>query len=81
MDASAATNSAEPGPSSELRLNGASEDPNRSGSGQNSTARYKLIAPAKLPISRLPRITIPPGLSPTSFLESPVLLSNMKVSE
>ncbi|XP_068484707.1 probable WRKY transcription factor 20 isoform X2 [Phaseolus vulgaris] len=70
---------AEPGPSSELRLNGASEDPNRSGSGQNLTARYKLIAPAKLPISRSPCITIPPGLSPTSFLESPVLLSNMKV--
>ncbi|XP_014504899.1 probable WRKY transcription factor 20 isoform X1 [Vigna radiata var. radiata] len=79
MDASAATTSAEPRPSSELCLNGASEDPNRGGPGQNSTARYKLIAPAKLPISRSPCITIPPGLSPTSFLESPVLLSNMKV--
>ncbi|XP_054797804.1 probable WRKY transcription factor 20 isoform X2 [Prosopis cineraria] len=42
-------------------------------------ARYKLMSPAKLPISRSPCITIPPGLSPTSFLESPVLLSNMKV--
>ncbi|CAJ1971479.1 unnamed protein product [Sphenostylis stenocarpa] len=79
MDASAATSSAEPSPSSELRLNGASQDPNRTGPVQNSTARYKLIAPAKLPISRSPCITIPPGLSPTSFLESPVLLSNMKV--
>ncbi|CAH8381817.1 unnamed protein product [Eruca vesicaria subsp. sativa] len=41
-------------------------------------ARYKLMSPAKLPISRSPCITIPPGLSPTSFLESPVLLSNIK---
>lgn len=40
-------------------------------------ARYKLMSPPKLPISRSTCITtIPPGLSPTSFLESPVLLSN-----
>ena len=74
------TNSGEPRSSSVLQNTGASEDPNRSGSGQNSMARYKLMSPAKLPISRSPCITIPPGLSPTSFLESPVLLSNMKVS-
>lgn len=43
-------------------------------------ARYKLMSPAKLPISRSPCIMIPPGLSPSSFLESPVLLSNVKVS-
>ncbi|KAI3418130.1 uncharacterized protein J3R85_014001 [Psidium guajava] len=42
-------------------------------------ARYKLMSPAKLPISRSACITIPPGLSPTSFLESPVLLSSTKV--
>ncbi|XP_020206545.1 probable WRKY transcription factor 20 isoform X2 [Cajanus cajan] len=78
MDA-ATTNAGSPRPSSELQLNGASEDPNRSGLGQNSSARYKLMSPAKLPISRSPCITVPPGLSPTSFLESPVLLSNMKV--
>ncbi|CAK8565733.1 unnamed protein product [Lathyrus sativus] len=48
-------------------------------SGNTSGARYKLMSPAKLPISRSPVLTIPPGLSPTSFLESPVLLSNMKV--
>ncbi|CAI8596688.1 unnamed protein product [Vicia faba] len=48
-------------------------------SGNTSGARYKLMSPAKLPISRSPILTIPPGLSPTSFLESPVLLSNMKV--
>ncbi|KAA8527040.1 hypothetical protein F0562_008731 [Nyssa sinensis] len=48
-----------------------------SSSGSNS-AKYKLMSPAKLPISRSTCITIPPGLSPTSFLESPVLLSNMK---
>ncbi|TQD91116.1 hypothetical protein C1H46_023291 [Malus baccata] len=43
-------------------------------------AKYKLMSPAKLPISRSPCLTIPHGLSPTSFLESPVLLSNMKFS-
>lgn len=42
-------------------------------------AKYKLMSPAKLPISRSPCITIPPGLSPTSFLDSPVLLTNLKV--
>jgi len=59
---------------------GTLNDPNRTVSGQNSMARYKLMSPAKLPISRSPCITIPAGYSPTSLLESPVLLSNMKVS-
>ncbi|KAM7498962.1 hypothetical protein LguiA_023376 [Lonicera macranthoides] len=54
-------------------------DPNSdSVAGGSNGARYKLMSPAKLPISRSPCITIPPGLSPTSFLESPVLLSNIK---
>ncbi|KAH7544477.1 hypothetical protein JRO89_XS15G0172600 [Xanthoceras sorbifolium] len=48
------------------------------GGGGGGGARYKLMSPAKLPISRAACITIPPGLSPTSFLESPVLLSNVK---
>ncbi|KAG5546667.1 hypothetical protein RHGRI_018738 [Rhododendron griersonianum] len=48
-----------------------------SGAG-SSSAKYKLFSPAKLPISRSPCITIPPGLSPSSFLESPILLSNLK---
>ncbi|GAA0183156.1 DNA-binding transcription factor [Lithospermum erythrorhizon] len=43
-----------------------------------SAAKYKLMSPEKLPISRSPCITIPAGLSPSSFLESPVLLSNIK---
>ncbi|EPS60712.1 hypothetical protein M569_14089, partial [Genlisea aurea] len=46
--------------------------------GSISGAKYKLMSPAKLPISRSTCITIPPGLSPTSFLESPVLLSYIK---
>ncbi|KAI4320824.1 hypothetical protein MLD38_034269 [Melastoma candidum] len=50
-----------------------------SAAGGGAGARYKLMSPAKLPISRSPCMTIPPGLSPTSFLESPVLLSNVKV--
>ncbi|KAI3456840.1 hypothetical protein Pfo_013503 [Paulownia fortunei] len=48
------------------------------GGGSSNGARYRLMSPAKLPISRSTCITIPPGLSPTSFLESPVLLSNIK---
>ncbi|XP_021595661.1 probable WRKY transcription factor 20 isoform X1 [Manihot esculenta] len=70
---------------SELRLCGASDpgDPtlresDAAGAASSGGARYKLMSPAKLPISRSPCITIPPGLSPTSFLESPVLLSNVK---
>ncbi|WCJ33040.1 WRKY family transcription factor family protein [Euphorbia peplus] len=58
---------------SDLRLS--SGDPPRH---HSDSARYKLMSPAKLPISRSPCMTIPPGLSPTSFLESPVLLSNVK---
>ncbi|GMJ11543.1 hypothetical protein like AT4G26640 [Hibiscus trionum] len=50
-----------------------------SASASSGGARYKLVAPAKLPISRSACITIPPGLSPSSFLESPVLLSDFKV--
>ncbi|KAL2456647.1 putative WRKY transcription factor 20 [Forsythia ovata] len=46
--------------------------------GVTNGAKYRLMSPAKLPISRSTSITIPPGLSPTSFLESPVLLSNIK---
>lgn len=44
-----------------------------------SGARYKTMSPARLPISREPCLTIPPGFSPSSLLESPVLLTNMKV--
>nr|WFL37659.1 WRKY transcription factor 7 [Crocus sativus] len=43
-----------------------------------SDPRYKLMSPARLPISRSPCVTIPPGLSPTALLESPVLLTNIK---
>ncbi|CAN4102647.1 unnamed protein product [Withania somnifera] len=48
------------------------------GGGSNGGAKYKLMTPSMLPISRSACITIPPGLSPSSFLESPVLLSNIK---
>ncbi|KAK9151357.1 hypothetical protein Syun_009666 [Stephania yunnanensis] len=52
----------------------------RPSSGAGSTAaKYKLMSPARLPISRSPCLTIPPGFSPTSLLDSPVLLSNIKV--
>ncbi|KAK9268201.1 hypothetical protein L1049_010644 [Liquidambar formosana] len=45
----------------------------------SNVSRYKLMSPAKLPISRSPCLTIPPGVSPSSLLDSPVLLSNVKV--
>lgn len=46
----------------------------------SNVSRYKLMSPAKLPISRAPpSLTIPPHFSPSSLLDSPVLLSNMKV--
>ncbi|CAH9108006.1 unnamed protein product [Cuscuta europaea] len=47
----------------------------RCAAGSNCGARYKLMSPAKLPIARSSGISVPPGLSPTSLVESPVLLS------
>ncbi|KAH9328928.1 hypothetical protein KI387_001036, partial [Taxus chinensis] len=45
----------------------------------SNTARFKAMPPSSLPIPRSPCLTIPPGLSPTTFLDSPVLLSNCLV--
>lgn len=75
------------GPHAPRRSSDAADDRGRTGCLRNSGpqdpggrgARYKLMSPAKLPISRSACVAVPPGLSPTSFLESPVLLSNMKV--
>lgn len=39
-----------------------------------NTARFKSMMPPRLPIPRSPYLTIPPGLSPTTLLDSPVLL-------
>lgn len=44
----------------------------------SNPAKYKSMSPARLPITRSPCLTIPPGLSPTTLLDSPVLLSNAK---
>ena len=44
-----------------------------------TNTKCKLMSSAKLPISRSMCLIIPPGLSQTSFLKSPALLSNMKV--
>eukprot|EP00250_Pteridium_aquilinum_P013855 c21614_g1_i1 orf=675-2840(-) len=46
-----------------------------SGSGRSNIARFKTMTPSRLPIPRSPCLTIPPGLSPTTLLDSPVLLS------
>lgn len=45
------------------------------GALRSSTARFKSMTPSRLPIPRSPYLTIPPGLSPTTLLDSPVLLS------
>ncbi|KAF5200644.1 Wrky transcription factor protein [Thalictrum thalictroides] len=41
-----------------------------------NTARFRTISPLSSPSGRSPYLTIPPGLSPTSLLDSPVMLSN-----
>lgn len=56
----------DPGPSSLVGLHG---------------ARYKSMSPARLPIVRTPCLTIPPGFSPSSLLESPVLITNRMVRD
>ncbi|ERM99620.1 hypothetical protein AMTRI_Chr10g230360 [Amborella trichopoda] len=48
------------------------------GLGGLSTARYKALSPANLPIGRS---SCPPILSPSAMLDSPVLLSNMQHAE
>lgn len=46
-----------------------------------STAKFKTMPPSSLPIPRSPFLSIPPGLSPTTLLDSPVLLSNVQDME
>ncbi|CAL9174786.1 unnamed protein product [Musa hybrid cultivar] len=53
-------------------------DPGVSALAGANGARYKSMPPARLPITRAPCLTIPPGFSPSALLESPVLLTNMK---
>ncbi|GER32859.1 WRKY DNA-binding protein 2 [Striga asiatica] len=65
-------------PFSSIAAAAAAQDHVTDAAGSGNGARYRLMSPAKLPISRSTCISIPPGLSPTSFLDSPVLLSNMK---
>ncbi|KAK7288506.1 hypothetical protein RIF29_01966 [Crotalaria pallida] len=85
MDAGKATSSSELRPSGSGDMEFESIDPSRFAHRPNSAAafpgvaRYKLMSPAKLPISRPPCLTVPPALSPTSFQGSSVLLSNVKV--
>ncbi|MCO5599204.1 hypothetical protein L7F22_053304 [Adiantum nelumboides] len=43
------------------------------------SARFKSLVPSKLPIRRSSCLTIPPGLSPTTFLDSPVLFAPSQV--
>ena len=55
------------------QLGGAQNDGSHT---SNYTAKYRAMMPSRLPIpSSNPYFTVPPGLSPTTFLESPVLFS------
>ncbi|XP_049932396.1 probable WRKY transcription factor 2 [Nymphaea colorata] len=44
--------------------------------GRLNTARFRTLSPLSSPVVRSPYLTIPPGLSPTALLDSPVMLSN-----
>lgn len=74
-------------PAPELRFEGSGDgkegrpDPGASPLAGANGARYKSMSPARLPIARAPCLTIPPGFSPSALLESPVLLTNMKVRD
>ncbi|KAH7287439.1 hypothetical protein KP509_32G056300 [Ceratopteris richardii] len=46
-----------------------------SGFWRSNVARFKTMMPSRLPIPRSPCLTIPPGLSPSTLLDSPVLVS------
>ncbi|GLJ45730.1 hypothetical protein SUGI_0962380 [Cryptomeria japonica] len=52
------------------------DNPRLNINSNSNTARFKALPPSSLPIPRSPCLTIPPGLSPTTLLDSPVLLSN-----
>ncbi|KAF3774090.1 putative WRKY transcription factor 2 [Nymphaea thermarum] len=44
-----------------------------------NTARFRTASPLSSPAIRSPYLTIPPGLSPTTLLDSPVMLPNSHV--
>lgn len=48
--------------------------------GRLNTARFRTLSPLSSPVVRSPYLTIPPGLSPTALLDSPVMLSNSLVT-
>ncbi|KAH7422787.1 hypothetical protein KP509_12G025600 [Ceratopteris richardii] len=52
-----------------------------SGPGRPNVARFKTMVPSRLPIPRSQCLTIPPGLSPTTLLDSPVLFSTGQQAE
>lgn len=44
-----------------------------------NTARFRTTSPLASPAARSPCLTIPPGISPTALLDSPVMLPNSQV--
>lgn len=44
-----------------------------------STARFRTTSPLASPAARSPCLTIPPGISPTALLDSPIMLPNSQV--
>lgn len=49
------------------------------GSASSSSAKFKCMPPASIPIPRPPYMTLPHGLSPSTLLDSPMLLTNSQV--
>eukprot|EP01018_Ginkgo_biloba_P035664 Gb_36184 [translate_table: standard] len=47
--------------------------------GSSSSAKFKCMPPTRIPIPRSPYLTLPHGLSPSTLLDSPMLLSNAQV--
>ncbi|KAH9299097.1 hypothetical protein KI387_030779, partial [Taxus chinensis] len=50
-----------------------------SGPTSSSSAKFKCMPPASIPIPRPPFLTLPHGLSPSTLLDSPMLLTNSQV--
>lgn len=44
-----------------------------------STPRFRATSPLASPAARSPCLTIPPGISPTALLDSPIMLPNSQV--
>ncbi|GLJ47484.1 hypothetical protein SUGI_1002340 [Cryptomeria japonica] len=59
--------------------NNNNNDAKPSGAASSSSAKFKCMPPASIPIPRPPYLTLPHGLSPSTLLDSPMMLTNSQV--